>query len=75
MTSLRNKVFGIMGAVVGLTAFQANAAEEVNVYSLRQPFLIEPMFKQFTQETGIRVNTLFSQSGLVERIRDTQKQF
>jgi iron(III) transport system substrate-binding protein len=69
MTSLRNKVFGIMGAVVGLTAFHANAAEEVNVYSLRQPFLIEPMFKQFTQETGIRVNTLFSQSGLVERIK------
>jgi iron(III) transport system substrate-binding protein len=47
----------------------AHAAEEVNVYSLRQPFLIEPMFKRFTEETGIRVNTLFSQSGLVERIK------
>ena len=48
----------------------AHAAEEVNVYSYRQPFLIKPMFDQFTKETGIKVNTVFAQSGLVERLQN-----
>ncbi|MBN8197093.1 Fe(3+) ABC transporter substrate-binding protein [Thalassospira povalilytica] len=70
MIFLRKTVYGLVAASMGLSMVQgANAAEEVNVYSLRQPFLIEPMFKRFTEETGIRVNTLFSQSGLVERIK------
>jgi iron(III) transport system substrate-binding protein len=70
MISLRKTVLGLVVAAMGLSVFPAaHAAEEVNVYSLRQPFLIEPMFKRFTEETGIRVNTLFSQSGLVERIK------
>ncbi len=70
MISLRKTVLGLVVSAMGLSMFPAaHAAEEVNVYSLRQPFLIEPMFKRFTEETGIRVNTLFSQSGLVERIK------
>lgn len=70
MVSLRKTVFGVVVAAIGLSALtSAQAAEEVNVYSLRQSYLIEPMFKRFTEETGIRVNTLFSQNGLVERIK------
>lgn len=70
MIFLRKTVYGLIAGAMGLSMIQsAQAAEEVNVYSLRQPFLIEPMFKRFTEETGIRVNTLFSQSGLVERIK------
>ena len=38
----------------------AMAAEEVNVYSYRQPFLVEPMFNEFTKETGIKVNVKFA---------------
>jgi iron(III) transport system substrate-binding protein len=45
------------------------AAEEVNVYSYRQPFLVEPMFKAFTEETGIKVNVMFSDKGLAEKIK------
>ena len=48
----------------------ALAADEVNVYSYRQPFLIKPMFDQFTKETGIKVNTVFAKSGLVERLEN-----
>lgn len=44
------------------------AAEEVNVYSYRQPFLIEPMFKEFTKETGIKVNVKFAKSGIAEKL-------
>lgn len=46
------------------------AAGEVNVYSYRQPFLVEPVFERFTEQTGIRVNLVFSKSGLVERLRN-----
>ena len=41
---------------------------EVNVYSYRQPYLIEPLLKEFTQETGIKVNVIFAEKGLIERI-------
>jgi len=44
------------------------AADEVNVYSYRQPYLIEPMFDAFTESTGIKVNTVFAKKGLIERL-------
>ena len=43
-------------------------AEEVNVYSYRQPELIEPIFDVFTKETGIKVNVAFLNNGMVERL-------
>ncbi|NLS12760.1 Fe(3+) ABC transporter substrate-binding protein [Vibrio sp. SM6] len=46
----------------------AIAAEEVNVYSYRQPFLVEPMFDEFTKETGIKVNVKFAKKGLAEKL-------
>jgi iron(III) transport system substrate-binding protein len=41
---------------------------EVNVYSYRQPYLIEPLLKEFTDETGVKVNVIFAEKGLIERI-------
>ncbi len=57
-------------SVIALNALvpSAMAAEEVNVYSYRQPFLIEPMFKEFTKETGIKVNVKFAKSGIAEKL-------
>ncbi len=46
----------------------AMAAEEVNVYSYRQPFLVEPMLEEFTRETGIRVNVKFAKTGIAEKL-------
>ncbi|WP_448212878.1 Fe(3+) ABC transporter substrate-binding protein [Colwellia sp. MEBiC06753] len=43
-------------------------ASEVNVYSYRQPFLVEPLFKAFTDETGVKVNVVFAKSGIAERL-------
>jgi len=48
-------------------------AAEVNVYSYRQPFLIEPIFEKFTESTGIEVNTVFAKKGLVERLKSEGK--
>jgi iron(III) transport system substrate-binding protein len=46
----------------------AHAGEEVNVYSYRQPYLVEPLFDAFTSQTGIAVNVIFANSGLIERM-------
>jgi iron(III) transport system substrate-binding protein len=46
----------------------ARAAGTVNVYSYRQPALIDPLFAAFTQKTGIEVKTIFAENGLVERL-------
>jgi iron(III) transport system substrate-binding protein len=46
----------------------AVAADEVNIYSYRQPELIQPVLDAFTTETGIKTNVLFLDKGLEERI-------
>ena len=43
-------------------------AGEVNVYSYRQPYLIDPLLKKFAEVTGIKVNVIFAEKGLIERI-------
>jgi len=54
----------------GVAASHATVqAGEVNVYSYRQPFLVEPLFKAFTTKTGIKVNTIFAKKGLIERMK------
>lgn len=55
-------------AVLGATAIPA-FAQEVNVYSHRQPELIQPLFDAFTAETGITVNSSFVDKGMVERLQ------
>lgn len=57
----------ILGLLVA-TSFLASASEEVNVYSYRQPFLVEPLFDQFTEKTGIKVNVVFAKKGMAERL-------
>ena len=44
------------------------AINEVNVYSYRQPILIDPFFNEFTKFTGIKVNVLHAKKGLLERL-------
>ncbi|WP_333825190.1 extracellular solute-binding protein [Pinisolibacter sp.] len=44
------------------------AAEEVNVYTTREPGLFAPLAAAFTAETGIKVNTVFVKDGLAERV-------
>lgn len=41
----------------------------VNVYSYRQPELIQPLFAAFTEKTGIKVKTVFLKKGMVERLQ------
>ncbi len=61
------KILALSAVALTTVAPQSFAAEEVNVYSYRQPFLVEPMFNEFTKETGIKVNVKFAKKGLTEK--------
>jgi iron(III) transport system substrate-binding protein len=58
-------LFPLQAATIAL----AEEAGEVNVYSYRQPYLINPLFKAFTEQTAIKVNVIFAETGLIERIQ------
>lgn len=45
------------------------AQEVVNIYSYRQPFLINPILEQFSQKTGIKTKVVFAKKGLLERLK------
>ncbi len=45
------------------------AATNLNIYSHRQPFLIDPFLKAFTEKTGIKTNVLYSTKGLAQRLK------
>tara|TARA_Y100000590_G_scaffold145737_1_gene167614 strand:+ start:1823 stop:2842 length:1020 start_codon:yes stop_codon:yes gene_type:complete len=44
-------------------------AKELNIYSHRQPFLIDPFLDAFTKETGIKTNVVYSKKGLAQRLQ------
>ena len=44
-------------------------AKEINIYSHRQPFLINPFLELFTKETGIQTNVVYSKKGLAQRLK------
>ncbi len=45
------------------------SAQEVNLYTTREPKLILPILEAFTKERGIKVNTVFVKDGLIERVK------
>lgn len=57
----------ILAASTTLAALPALA--DVNIYTTRQPALIQPVMDAFTADTGITVNLSFIDGGLVERLQ------
>ncbi len=55
-------------ALALLVAATPALADEVNIYSLRQPELLKPLTDAFTRDTGIRVNAAFVDRGMKERL-------
>ena len=56
-------------ALLALMFASPVTADEVNIYSHRQPELIQPLLDQFTAETGITVNVAFVDKGMAERLK------
>lgn len=50
-------------------AVAAPAIADVNIYTTRQPELIQPVMDAFTESTGIAVNLAFVDGGIVERLK------
>ena len=44
------------------------SAQEINLYTTREPGLIQPLIDSFTKTTGIKVNSIFVKDGLAERV-------
>lgn len=62
---------GALAVAVALSPMISSAlmaAEKVNIYSYRQPKLIDPLLKAFTAKTGVEVNIIYANAGLEERI-------
>jgi iron(III) transport system substrate-binding protein len=66
----RRGFFQVALTLAAITGFgsAALAQGEVNIYSYRQPPLIDPLLKAFTAKTGIKTNVVFAAAGLNERL-------
>lgn len=59
----------LMIAAAATLAAAPLAAQEVNVYSYRQPELIAPLTDAFSEATGIEVNVAYLEKGMIERLQ------
>ncbi len=66
------RTFNWIGTVAALAIAASTPAlaqsSEVNIYSYRQPGLIQPLLDRFSEETGIKTNVLYAGDGLLERV-------
>ena len=46
----------------------ADNAKPIDIYSHRQPFLIEPFIEAYRKRTGVEVNVVYASKGLVQRL-------
>jgi iron(III) transport system substrate-binding protein len=60
---------GLATGLVAASTMPAVAGEEVNLYSNRTPGLIQLLLDAFTGETGIKVNVVHAEAGLLERLQ------
>lgn len=72
MNSLKPRTLGAIASALAVTlavsAGAARAQGEVNIYSYREPSLIDPLLKAFTAKTGIKTQVVFASAGLNERM-------
>ena len=58
---------GLLACLAALVAGPV-AAQELNLYTTREPGLIQPLLDAFTEQSGVTVNSLFVRGGLAERV-------
>lgn len=66
--SLRAALMGGAVAISAATTGAAVLADEVNIYTTREPGLIQPLLDVYTEKTGVKVNTVFLKDGMPERV-------
>lgn len=63
------RALSAVAAVCLFAAMPARAAEEVTLYTTREPGLIQPLLTAFSAQSGVKVNTVFVKDGLLERVK------
>ena len=66
---MKTNLISFIFLVISLIFTPYIMAKEINIYSHRQPFLINPFLELFTQETGIETNVVYSKKGLAQRLK------
>lgn len=59
---------GLIAAFCTFGSAVTASAQEVNVYSYRQAYLIQPLLDAFTKKTGVKTNVIYASKGLIERM-------
>jgi iron(III) transport system substrate-binding protein len=67
---MRFRFFARPTLAIALAALALPAlGQEVNVYTTREPSLIQPLLDAFTRDTGIKTKSIFVKAGLAERVK------
>ena len=53
--------------LICIIALNSVSAEEVNVYSARKGYLLEPLIQAFEKDTGIRVNIISGKAKALQK--------
>lgn len=66
--NILRRSFVAAGTMIASVFAALATAQEVNLYTTREPGLIEPLLEAFTRDSGIEVNSIFVRDGLAERV-------
>jgi iron(III) transport system substrate-binding protein len=68
--ALRQRVHSaaIVAAAAAALAVAPASAQELNLYTTREPGLIKPLIDAFSKSSGVKVNSIFVKDGLAERV-------
>lgn len=67
--SAPRKFIGALIFTITASTCSTAFAENVNIYSYRQPDLIAPLLDAFTKETGIETEVQFLKKGMIEKLK------
>ncbi|MCF1709259.1 Fe(3+) ABC transporter substrate-binding protein [Tabrizicola sp. J26] len=57
-----------LGGAMLLASATVSLAAELNIYTSREPGLVQPLLDAFSAQSGVKVNTVFLKDGLAERV-------
>lgn len=66
------RFFAVLVGTVTVTlgiSIRDSSSGELNIYSHRQPFLINPFIEAYTNDTGTKINIIYAKKGLAQRLK------
>jgi iron(III) transport system substrate-binding protein len=63
------RCFTLASALIAPVSFSALAADDLTLYTTREPGLIQPLLDSWTKSSGIKVNTVYIKDGMLERVK------